>query len=258
MARSHGWTLDGSHIYEMTPAEDSLKPESQYTIFHPSEIELGETTSAVLEEFERIKPRRVVFDSLSETNSGARPAALPPANPRAQAVHGRAQQHGDLLDDRTSEYDQVQSARDDAILMEHLAVEYGAERRRLRVRRCAARASAAATTILSMSGAHHRLPAPRRRRAPPRLPEGFRRERHRELDALLGGGLDRHEHAHIGPAGSGKSTLAAQFAAEAAARGERAAVFIFDKIRETYISRAAGIGTAPHAPRRRDDDRPAG
>src|ERR1043166_1350661 len=66
VAESHGWSLDGFHIYELVPLEESLKPESQYTIFHPSEVELGETTSAVLKEVERIQPRRVVFDSLSE------------------------------------------------------------------------------------------------------------------------------------------------------------------------------------------------
>ncbi len=65
-ARSHGWSLDGINIHELVPAEDTLKPEAQYTIFHPSEIELSETTSAVLEEVERINPKRVVFDSLSE------------------------------------------------------------------------------------------------------------------------------------------------------------------------------------------------
>src|SRR4051812_10226334 len=63
VARTHGWSLDGLNIYELVPAGDSLKPESQYTIFHPSEVELNETTSAVLEEVERLNPRRVVFDS---------------------------------------------------------------------------------------------------------------------------------------------------------------------------------------------------
>jgi circadian clock protein KaiC len=65
-----------------------------------------------------------------------------------------------------------------------------------------------------------------------------------ELDALLGGGLDRGTSTLvIGPAGSGKSTLTAQFAACAAARGEHSAVYIFDEIRETYLARSAGIGT---------------
>jgi len=63
------------------------------------------------------------------------------------------------------------------------------------------------------------------------------------LDRLLGGGLDRGTSTlMLGPAGSGKSTLATQFAAAAAARGERTAAFIFDELRETFIKRAAGIG----------------
>src|SRR4029078_7257879 len=57
-----------------------------------------------------------------------------------------------------------------------------------------------------------------------------------ELDSLLGGGLDRGTSTlALGPAGSGKSTLAAQFAAEAATKGERSVIFVFDETRETYM-----------------------
>lgn len=66
VARSHGWSFEGLSIHELVPLEDALKPESQYTIFHPSEIELSETTNVVIEQVERINPQRVVFDSLSE------------------------------------------------------------------------------------------------------------------------------------------------------------------------------------------------
>ena len=62
VATSHGWSLAGVNLHELVPPEESLKAESQYTIFHPSEVELGETTRAVIEEVERIQPRRVVFD----------------------------------------------------------------------------------------------------------------------------------------------------------------------------------------------------
>ena len=129
--------------------------------------------------------------------------------------------------------------------MEHLAVEYGAERRRLRVMKV--RGS-------RFRGGYHDFSI--KRGGITVFPRLVAAEHHRafekgsvasgigELDALLGGGLDRGTSTLIiGPAGSGKSTLAAQFAAAAAARGERAAVFIFDEIRETYVSRAAGIGT---------------
>src|SRR5918993_1718783 len=66
VARSHGWSLDPINICELVASEESLTPDSQYTMYHPSETELAETTRLVLAEVERIKPRRVVLDSLSE------------------------------------------------------------------------------------------------------------------------------------------------------------------------------------------------
>ncbi|HEX8424474.1 MAG TPA: ATPase domain-containing protein, partial [Pyrinomonadaceae bacterium] len=103
VAASHGWTLDAVTIYELIPSEESLKTEMQYTIFHPSEVELGETTSAVLEEVERIQPRRVVFDSLSEMRLLARD----PLRYRRQILALKQYFAGRqctvlLLDDRTS------------------------------------------------------------------------------------------------------------------------------------------------------------
>src|SRR5262245_17946969 len=65
-AASHGWNLDGIHILEIIASEESLKPDSRYTMFHPSEVELAETTKAVLTEAEKVKSSRMVFDSLSE------------------------------------------------------------------------------------------------------------------------------------------------------------------------------------------------
>ncbi len=66
VAQSHGWDLDGIALRELAPTEDSLNPEAQYTILHSTEEQLTETTWAVLEEVERTKPTRVVFDSLAE------------------------------------------------------------------------------------------------------------------------------------------------------------------------------------------------
>src|SRR5262249_57238636 len=66
VAASHGWTLDGITIRELSPSEAELEPDAQNTMFHPSEIELPTTTRRVLDDVERLKPMRVVFDSLSE------------------------------------------------------------------------------------------------------------------------------------------------------------------------------------------------
>src|SRR5215213_6637689 len=42
VAASHGWTLDGMNIHELSAGEESgFKPDDQYTFFHPSEVELG-------------------------------------------------------------------------------------------------------------------------------------------------------------------------------------------------------------------------
>src|SRR6185295_16286493 len=65
VAQSHGWTLDGVEVFQLASADRTTLDE-QYTLYHPSEIELGETIQAVLGTVERIRPHRVVFDSLSE------------------------------------------------------------------------------------------------------------------------------------------------------------------------------------------------
>src|SRR5919205_4330963 len=72
VARSHGWDLTGICPREFAPTEESLTPEEQYTILHPADVELGETTWAVLEEGESTKPARVVFASLAELRVLAR------------------------------------------------------------------------------------------------------------------------------------------------------------------------------------------
>src|SRR5690349_6400158 len=66
VARSHGWSLDGIGILDLTESKNALEQNSSYTVFHPSEIELDETTRLILNEVERSKPLRIVFDSLSE------------------------------------------------------------------------------------------------------------------------------------------------------------------------------------------------
>jgi len=247
VADSHGWSLEGLTIYEVVPPADTLRPETQYTIFHPAELELGETTNALLTEVDRVQPTRVVIDSLSEMRLLARE----PLRFRRQILALKqylAERRGTvlLLDDKVAGRDlQIHSIAHGVVSLEHLAVEYGAERRRLRVTKL--RGS-------HFRGGYHDFNIvkgglnvfPRLVAAEHRL--GFAKESIssgiKQMDQLLGGGLDRGTSTLVlGPAGSGKSTLAAQIAAAAAARGERTATFIFDELRETFIDRAEGVGT---------------
>jgi len=136
MAASHGWDIQGIGIQEVIPSESVLNSDDQYTMFHPSEIELSETTKSILADVERIKPRRIVFDSLSELRllSGS------PLRYRRQILALKqffAKQNCTvlLLDDLTAtDRDlQVQSISHGVVLLEQTNPEYGADRRRLRV-----------------------------------------------------------------------------------------------------------------------------
>src|SRR5436190_10638420 len=62
----HGWTLAGIDVFELVAPEASLDPDQELTLFHPAEMELSETTKAILDQVREVNPRRVVFDSLSE------------------------------------------------------------------------------------------------------------------------------------------------------------------------------------------------
>src|SRR5947209_6656949 len=136
IARSHGWSLDGINLLELVAPEAELEPDNQYSMFQPSEVELGETTRTMLAEVERTKPRRVVIDSLSEM----RLLAQSPLRYRRQILALKQFFIGRectvfLLDDLTSTTEdlQLRSIAHGVISLEQLSPEYGAERRRLRV-----------------------------------------------------------------------------------------------------------------------------
>ena len=242
VARSHGWSLDGLTICELTVPEESLKPESQYTLFHPSEVELGETTKTVLDEVERVQPARLVFDSLSEMRILARDALRFRRQVLAlkQFFIGR-QCTVVLLDDRSSEVDSLATG---VILLEHLAPLYGAERRRLRVQKLrGTKFRGGYHDFMIRTGGLQIFPrlvaAEHRHRLTPRpLSSGVA-----AFDTLLGGGVDRGTSTLLmGPAGVGKSSLAAQYASAAADRGERAAMFMFDESPAVLLARVTGLG----------------
>lgn len=135
VARSHGWTLDGIEIFELV-TEEGLSPDAEQSILHPSEIELGETTRGVMAAAERVKPRRVVFDSLSEM----RLLAQNPLRYRRQVLALKTFFSTRsctvlLLDDRSAENDDLQlhSIAHGVISLEQTVGQYGPERRNLRV-----------------------------------------------------------------------------------------------------------------------------
>ena len=247
VAESHGWSLDKIPVFEMTPQEEELNPDAQYTVFHPSDVELSDTTSAVLKQVDKIQPTRVVFDSLSELRMLARDAL----RYRRQILGLKRYFAGRnctvlLLDDRTAEgHDlQLQSIAHGVIMMQSMEREFGVKRRRLEVRKLRGSRyregfhdytiETGGVVVYPRLVASEHLPG----HTIKRVPSGIA-----ELDQLLGGGLDNGTSTLLmGPAGCGKSTIAARYALAAAERGEMVAVFTFDETLTTYIHRAAGLG----------------
>ncbi|HEU4457630.1 MAG TPA: ATPase domain-containing protein [Methylibium sp.] len=247
VAASHGWTLDGVQIRELLPPVTSLDPDEQHTLFHPSELELSETTLKILEDVERVEPLRVVFDSLSELRLLAGNSLRYRRQILAlkQFFAGR-QCTVLLLDDMTAvEHDlQVQSIAHGVIRLEQHNVDYGITRRRLIVTKYRGRAY--------RDGYHDyrirrgglqvfpRLIASEH--TPPLAPTQITSDS-AALDALLGGGLESGTSTLIvGAPGTGKSTLAAHFAAAVSKRGAHAAMFIFDEAVATLRTRCKGMG----------------
>ncbi|MGI4756553.1 MAG: ATPase domain-containing protein, partial [Janthinobacterium lividum] len=229
-ALSHGWELDLIPIAEFVPEEASFSPEQQYTVFHPSEIELASTIQRLTAEIEKHNPDRLVIDSLSEL----RLLASDPMRYRRQLLALKqffAGRHTTvlLLDDLTGEgHDlQLQSIAHGVIRLEKLARSYGATRRRveiIKLRGSAFREGFHDYTI-QRGGLviYPRLIAAEHS-------EDFQKERvqsaNASLDAMFGGGLARGSSTLVtGPSGCGKSTVAMQYAYAAAERGDRAIVY---------------------------------
>jgi circadian clock protein KaiC len=246
VATSHGWSMDGIELFELIPPEEALRPEGQYTVFDPSEIELTTTTQAIYESVERVKPVRVVVDSLSEMRLLARD----PLRYRRQILGLKQffmsrQATVLLLDDRSEQGDlQLRSLAHGVVSLEQLAFEYGAERRRLRVSKIRGvrfRGGYHDYTIQTgglvvfprLVAAEHHAPF-----SHVSVSSGVP-----ELDTLLGAGLDQGTSTLImGPAGSGKTVLASQYACAAARRGENVAVYLFDERLGTFLARSNRLG----------------
>jgi circadian clock protein KaiC len=250
VAASHGWSLEGIELMPLT-ASEGWKTEEQYTLYHPAEVELGETINEVLQRADRLRPTRLVIDSLA----GLKLLARDPLRFRRQilALKEFFTERACtvlLLDDLSGDEPdlQLESLAHGVILLEQRPFDVGRGGRLLRVvklRGVAAtegfhdfairRGGLVVFPQLSKDGAGAAPPVVGRAARDTPIASGIR-----GLDELLGGGLTWGTATiFIGPAGGGKSTLAAHYVT--AAR-QRAAVFLFDEARRTFVSRCDNLG----------------
>lgn len=250
VAESHGWNLESLAIFELSALEHQLAHEAQNTVFQPSEIELNNTTELLLKRIKEVNPKRLVIDSLSEL----RLLSDTPLRYRRQMLALKQFFAGRnitvlMLDDHSGAGGgdlHVQSIAHGVVTIEQLETDYGADRRRIKINKLRG--------VNFVGGFHDAVIAPGGIRVFPRLVAA---DHHREfkselvssgidqLDALVGGGIDRGTSCLLlGPAGTGKSTIALQFAVQAARRGEKVAIYLFEENLRTLKTRAESVGLA--------------
>jgi circadian clock protein KaiC len=245
--RSHGWEPDSIPIAEFVPEEASLGKDQQYTVFHPSEVELANTIEKLIAAIEDVAPDRLVIDSLSELRLLASDNMLYRRQLLAlkQYFAGRSRTVL-LLDDLTASGRDLQlhSIAHGVIRLEKVTRSYGVTRRQVEVikLRGSSYREGFHDYVIQYGGVvtFPRLVASEH-------PGEFVGERILSglpaLDAMFGGGIARGSATlFTGPPGTGKSTLAMQYAYAAAKRGDRAIVYAFDEVLRTARDRATSLG----------------
>ena len=247
VAESHGWTLEGIHVIELSQIEHALTTKSQNTLFQPAEVELSNLSKLLLEEIGRVKPARLVLDSLSEM----RLLAQNPLRYRRQILAFKQRFSESrctvlLLDDRSAVGPdvQVQSIVHGMLSLFTMPMKFGINRRFLSVTKLrGSRFLEGNHDYVIVRGGLNLFP----RLIAAQYPANFKKSRsssgNAELDTLIGGGLDAGtSNLLMGPAGSGKSTVASLFVNAAAKRGEKVMFLAFDENVHTLFDRAEAMG----------------
>ncbi len=246
-ADSHGWDLTGVSFLDIHPMADGVVGENQYSIFHPADVELVPVTRRIQEELERLKPTRVVFDSLTQVRLLSRD----PLRYRRQILALKS----DLLtrgittiflgERSTQDFDgEIASIVQGVISLTWRKGQEGMTRRFVEVEKYRGSSYREGEHPLRIDHGGVRV-FPRllsvdhgqtfNRMVIPTGVDGF--------DAMLGGGLDRGTCTLLtGNAGVGKTTLGMAVIAKLVSQGERCVLYTFDEGPAEIVYRSEAIG----------------
>jgi circadian clock protein KaiC len=241
-ATSMGVDTDAIEFLDLSPSAEAFAEDQSYEVFSAADVEREPLAEAVTEAVERVEPDRVVIDPLTQL----RHLIDDGYQFRKQVVglmrYLKAQ--GATVVFTVQETSQTPSEDLQFISDGYLTLQGDGDQRRLAVPKF--RGSA------TKSGKHaYRITGEGIEVYPELAPDGHSRQFPSEMlssgvdevDDLLHGGVERGSVTIVsGPTGVGKTTLGTQFAHEAATRGERSVVYLFEEARETFTRRSEAVG----------------
>ncbi|MCE6075686.1 AAA family ATPase [Agrobacterium vitis] len=249
IAVSHGWTLDGIHVEELSTT-GSIDEADEQSIFMTADLRLDETRKAIEAAIDEHKPQRLVYDSLLEIR------LITGDSPRFRreligfkSFLSKRKVVALLLDtqspglDRSGE--EVEGLAHGVIRFDKSLEEYGGVRRRIEVSKMRGVPIADGYHDMAIREGAGVVVFPRimpstatEATKPQLIKSGVS-----ELDDMFGGGQEAGTTTLvIGQAGTGKSTMSSLYATAALERGESVALFLFEERLETFFRRSEGLG----------------
>ena len=235
-----GFDTEQIRFLDLTPSSAYFAKDEEYDIFSPSEVEREPLTRRIREEVSKAKPARIFVDGMTQL----RYLTSTPFQFRKEALaflRFLCELGATVL--FTSESGEGPDADLQFIADGVIELESLAGKRRIGVMKY--RGSDFRAGMHSMRISENGLSV-----FPRLLPEDFTVPFEleqipfgvKELDHMVHGGLERGTITIItGPSGVGKTTLGMQFVHEAASRGERSVVYLFEESRATLLRRCESI-----------------
>ncbi|WP_255170225.1 ATPase domain-containing protein [Natrononativus amylolyticus] len=236
-----GMDLEDVHFLDLSPDSEMFVENQSYDIFEPSEVEQESLTDSITERIESVDPDRVFIDPMTRL----RYITSDEYQFRQQVIaftrYVKDQGATVLFTSQNTAYstdDDLQFLTDGTIDLRNDPIG-----RQLTVPkfRGSDTLGGVHTMRIRDDGIHV---------YPEINPENHAREVPREtlsvgvpeLDELLCGGIDRGTITVVtGPTGVGKTTTGSQFMKEAAGRGERSSIYMFEETKRIFLERSTAI-----------------
>jgi len=237
-----GFDIDAIDFLDLSPTADVFTEDQSYDVFDAAEVERAPLREAIVDRVDDVEPDRVVVDPLTQF----RYLSADDYQFRKQVVglmrfleRGGATVVFTAQDAGNRPTEELEFVADGTIRL--TSAPYGRTILVPKFRGSKTRSGDHAYRITDDGIAAYPALSPSAHR------ESFTAETISsgvsELDALLNGGLERGTVSVIsGPTGVGKTTLGTQFMNEAADRGERSVVYLFEESKGTYLARSEAIG----------------